>query len=53
MTKKPIFTEEMVPSLNRTNYSTDEEEFSEELDAGFIEPKSIIIIITPSKRKRL
>ena len=51
MTKKPIFTEEMVPSLNRTNYSTDEEEFGEELDTSFIEPKSIII--TPSKRKRL
>ena len=29
--------------LNRTNYSTDEEEFGEELDTGFIEPKSIVI----------
>ena len=24
----------MVPSLNRKNYSTDEEEFGEELDTG-------------------
>ena len=39
-----------MPSLNKTNYSTDEEEFGEELDTGFIEPKSIIT--TPSKRKK-
>ena len=41
---------QMVPEMNRTHYSTDEEEF--DLNEGFVEPYSIILK-TPIKRKRL
>ena len=41
---------QMVPEMNRTHYSTDEEEF--DLKEGFVEPYSIILK-TPIKRKRL
>ena len=43
-------TIQMVPEMNRTHYSTDEEEF--DLNEGFVEPYSILLK-TPIKRKRL
>ena len=40
----------MRPEMNRTHYSTDEEEF--DLNEGFVGPYSIIVK-TPIKRERL